>query len=207
MALGPKPDIDGEITDTAPNRQARRKIADNLTKRGGVTAKLGFPILRRVKTISFLAKFIIAGSLFDPSIFAQQEQYLIHPDSKKQAGVPSGKVTQAEFTDSTVYPGTDRDYWIYVPAQYKPGQATSLMVFQDGKAYVNGATINALDNLIHQGDIPVMIGCRRDNGGIDFVHNLMMACKSARRELGGNSVSHLRDRVDHTHEFDFLDGT
>jgi sugar lactone lactonase YvrE/predicted alpha/beta superfamily hydrolase len=32
------------------------------------------------------------------------------------------------------------------------------MVFQDGKAYVNGSTFNALDNLIHRRDIPVMIG-------------------------------------------------
>ena len=130
----------------------------NLPKRGGVTAKLGSPRLPRVKTISFLAKLSLAGSLFAPSACSQQEQYPVLPDSKKQAGGPSGKVTQAKFADSTVYPGTDRDYWIYVPAQYKPGQAASLMVFQDGKAYVNSATFNALDNLIHQGDIPVMIG-------------------------------------------------
>ena len=32
------------------------------------------------------------------------------------------------------------------------------MVFQDGKAYVNGATFIALDNRIHQAEIPVMIG-------------------------------------------------
>ncbi|MBT5311059.1 MAG: gluconolactonase, partial [Verrucomicrobia bacterium] len=96
--------------------------------------------------------------MFAPIAFSQQEQYSVHPDSKKQAGVPRGKVTQAKFADSTVYPGTDRDYWIYVPAQYEPGQTASLMVFQDGKAYVNGSTFNALDNLIHRRDIPVMIG-------------------------------------------------
>ena len=95
-----------------------------------------------MKAIFFLAKLIIAGSMFAPIAFSQQEQYPVHPDSKKQAGVPSGKVTQAKFADSTVYPGTDRDYWIYVPAQYKPGQAASLMVFQDGKAYVNSTTGN-----------------------------------------------------------------
>ena len=123
-----------------------------------MTVNRNSPTLRRVKTISFLAKLSIAGSLFAPSAFSQQEQYPVHPDSKKQTGVPSGKVTQAKFAASTVYPGTDRDYWIYVPAQYKPGQAASLMVFQDGKAYVNSATFNALDNLIHRGEIPVMIG-------------------------------------------------
>ena len=126
--------------------------------RAGVTVKLGASTLCQVKIISFLPKLIIAGSLFGPSAFSQQEQYPIHPDSKKQDGVPSGKVTQAKFADSTVYPGTSRDYWIYVPAQYKPGQLASLMAFQDGEAYVNSATFNALDNLIHRGEIPVMIG-------------------------------------------------
>ena len=126
--------------------------------RAGVTVKLGASTLCQVKIISFLPKLIIAGSLFGPSAFSQQEQYPVHPDSKKQDGVPSGKVTQAKFADSTVYPGTNRDYWIYVPAQYKPGQLASLMVFQDGEAYVNSDTFNALDNLIHRGEIPVMIG-------------------------------------------------
>ena len=126
--------------------------------RAGVTVKLGASTLCQVKIISFLPKLIIAGSLFGPSAFSQQEQYPVHPDSKKQDGVPSGKVTQAKFANSTVYPGTSRDYWIYVPAQYKPGQLASLMVFQDGEAYVNSATFNALDNLIHRGEIPVMIG-------------------------------------------------
>ena len=123
-----------------------------------MTAKRNSPSLRRVKTGALLAKLIIAVSLLAPDALAQQEQYPVHPDSKKQAGVPSGKVTHAKFADSTVYLGTDRDYCIYVPAQYKPGQAASLMVFQDGKDYVNGTTFNALDNLIHRGDIPVMIG-------------------------------------------------
>ena len=126
--------------------------------RAGVTVKLGASTLCQVKIISFLPKLIIAGSLFGPSAFSQQEQYPVHPDSKKQDGVPSGKVIQAKFADSTVYPGTNRDYWIYVPAQYKPSQLASLMVFQDGEAYVNSDTFNALDNLIHRGEIPVMIG-------------------------------------------------
>ena len=144
MALGPKPNIAAESTDTPPNRQdvlttkdtkdtkdtkgieklfslfvsfVLFVVNDNLANRNGVTAKRRSLTLRGVKTVSPLAKLIIAGSLFAPSAFAQLKQ---HP-------VPSGKVTQAKFADSTVYPGTDRDYWIYVPAQYKPAQAASLM--------------------------------------------------------------------------------
>jgi len=54
------------------------------------------------------------------------------------------------------------EYWIYVPAQYKPGCAAALMVWQDGLHYVgiDDAKFNAptvLDNLIASGDMPVTI--------------------------------------------------
>ena len=110
MALGPKPDIGGESTDTPPDRQAFGDIVNNLVKRGGVTVERPSPSLSRVNTVSTLAKLIVAVSLISPSTFAQQDQFPIHPDSKKHLGVPGGKVTQAKFADSTVYPGTDRDY-------------------------------------------------------------------------------------------------
>jgi len=52
-------------------------------------------------------------------------------------------------------PGTVRDYWIYVPAQYKPEKPACTMVFQDGSTFVNegGAfkTTIVFDNLIHKG--------------------------------------------------------
>jgi len=48
-----------------------------------------------------------------------------------------------------------RDYWIYVPAQYKPEKPACTMVFQDGSTFVNegGAfkTTIVFDNLIHKG--------------------------------------------------------
>ena len=43
--------------------------------------------------------------------------YTLGPDSQQQPGVPQGVVTKYTWT-STIYPGTTRDYWIYVPAQY-----------------------------------------------------------------------------------------
>ena len=44
------------------------------------------------------------------------EEYVLGPDSKRQPGVPAGKVTKHEFKNSKIYPGTVRDYWVYVPA-------------------------------------------------------------------------------------------
>ena len=89
------------------------------------------------------------------------EDYIPGPDSERHEGVPKGTVTKYEWT-SKIYPGTVRDYWIYVPAQYKPEGPAATMVFQDGATFVNetGAfrTTIVFDNLIHKGDLPVIIG-------------------------------------------------
>ena len=90
------------------------------------------------------------------------ENYVPGPDSERHAGVPIGKVTKYEWSTSKIYPGTVRDYWVYVPAQYNPRQPARTMVFQDGVTFVNetGAfrTPIVFDNLIHKGDLPVIIG-------------------------------------------------
>jgi len=54
------------------------------------------------------------------------------------------------------------DYWVYVPAAYDPAKPAALMVWQDGKSYSaresqTHRTLDALDNLIYQKKIPVMI--------------------------------------------------
>jgi enterochelin esterase family protein len=82
-------------------------------------------------------------------------------DSQRQEGVPVGKVTRHEHR-SKIFEGTLRQYYLYVPAQYKTSEPAAVMVFQDGHAYVDDkgqarATI-VLDNLIHRGEIPVTIG-------------------------------------------------
>src|SRR6185503_15615248 len=91
----------------------------------------------------------------------EAQEYVLGPDSQRQPGVPQGKVTKHEWT-SRIYPGTVRDYWVYVPAQYKPDKPACTMVFQDGTTFVNenGAfkTTIVFDNLIHKGEMPVTIG-------------------------------------------------
>src|SRR5215472_14067163 len=90
----------------------------------------------------------LALAIVPPLAFA--EEYSLGPDSQRQPGVPQGKVTKYEWS-SKIYPGTVRDYWVYVPAQYKPDKPACTMVFQDGSTIV-------FDNLIHKGDMPVTIG-------------------------------------------------
>jgi enterochelin esterase-like enzyme len=87
--------------------------------------------------------------------------YLLGPDSEVHAGVPVGKVTDWEKLPSQAYPGTLHDFCVYVPAQYDPASPASLMIFQDGHAWLNPtAEIRAsvvFDNLIYRREVPVTI--------------------------------------------------
>ncbi|MCB1276285.1 alpha/beta hydrolase-fold protein [Prosthecobacter sp.] len=89
------------------------------------------------------------------------DDYKLGPLSQENPGVPKGKVIAMPAHASTIYPGTTRDWWIYVPAQYKPEQPANLMVFQDGHDYVGvkGAwrVPVVFDNLIASGDMPPII--------------------------------------------------
>jgi hypothetical protein len=89
-------------------------------------------------------------------------KYALTADSLPQPGVPPGRLEGPFEFHSTVISGTVRRYWIFVPAQYRPGTAASLLVFQDGQRATNPQGVlcvpTVLANLIHQGDIPVTIG-------------------------------------------------
>ena len=83
------------------------------------------------------------------------------PDCYPQAGVPQGKLSEKLVHQSHIYEGMVCDYWIYVPAQYDPRKPAALMVWQDGQNHIHrdgkAKTLNVIDNLTHQGKIPVMI--------------------------------------------------
>ena len=89
--------------------------------------------------------------------------YQLGSESTARApGVPAGRVEKFEFTESKIFPGTRRDCWIYVPAQYNSVKPAALMVFQDGGGYVstNGHSRVPVvfDNLIAKGEMPVTVG-------------------------------------------------
>jgi enterochelin esterase family protein len=88
-------------------------------------------------------------------------QYRLGPDSMPQDGVPKGEIRGPFTLPSKVYPGTQHTYWIYVPAQYDPAVAISLMIFNDGQAFKNPdgdvRAQNVMDNLIYRREIPVML--------------------------------------------------
>lgn len=88
-----------------------------------------------------------------------QEKYPIGPDSVPQQGVPQGEIKGPFTWKSEIFPGTVRDYWLYVPAQYDASQAACVMVVQDGLNRAKGWKLpTVMDNLIHKGEMPITIG-------------------------------------------------
>lgn len=86
--------------------------------------------------------------------------YSLCADSLPQPGVATGQLLRFRWTSHTVYPGVERDVWLYLPRGAEDHDQVNLLVFQDGSSYfgqlVNATTV--LDNLIHRGEIPMTAG-------------------------------------------------
>ena len=80
---------------------------------------------------------------------------ILADDTPAKSAVPKGEVTKYTFEQSKIFPGTVRDYWIYVPKQYDPAQPACLYVNQDGIQY---RAPEVFDELIHKKEMPVVIG-------------------------------------------------
>ena len=89
------------------------------------------------------------------------DDYKIGADSMTQPGVPQGVVTHFVAKGSKVFPGSEHDYWVYVPKQYSPEKSACVMVFQDGGGYQDrngGFRVPVVfDNLIAKKEMPVTI--------------------------------------------------
>src|SRR3954449_6409401 len=84
-----------------------------------------------------------------------EEKYPEDPASIEHDGVPKGEVLHFTFDNSKIFPGTSRDYWIYVPAQYRPEKPACVYVNQDG---IQWKAPIVFDNLINSKEMPVTIG-------------------------------------------------
>jgi len=103
--------------------------------------KLFFTVLMLSQTITFSQ--------------APAEKYEVDSASIEQAGVPKGEVLKFTFENSAIFPGTWREYWVYVPAQYRPGKPACVYINQDG---IQWKAPTVFDNLIHRNEMPVTIG-------------------------------------------------
>ena len=104
---------------------------------------------------------IVAAQILTTSAAPIDNVYLLGPDSLPHEGTPHGKVIGPLTLAGQVFTNTTRHYWIYVPAQYDPKTPASLMIFQDGQAFVNPngdyRIPNVFDNLIYRREMPVTI--------------------------------------------------
>ncbi len=96
---------------------------------------------------------------------------------------PKGEVLQFTLENSKVFPGTTRQFWVYVPAAYNPAKPACLYVHQDGVA--NKAP-EVFDELIAKGEMPMTIGVFVQPGRV----------KAAAPDTG--------DRVNRSFEYDSL---
>ncbi|MCC9655996.1 alpha/beta hydrolase-fold protein [Rhodopirellula halodulae] len=113
-------------------------------------------ISRGKQSLTCLSLFLLITS-FTNSLPADSPDASNQARREIQEGVPQGKLTRGVFEASKVFPGTRRDYAVYVPAQYQSDQPANLMVFMDGLNYAkpNGAyrVPTVLDNMIADGTL------------------------------------------------------
>ena len=104
-----------------------------------------------------MKKLLLLAFIFLQAMAIAQlkEVYPVDSASIEHAGVPKGEVLKLTFNQSTIFPGTTRDLWVYVPAQYKPGKPACVYINQDG---VQWKAPTVFDNLIYNKEMPVTIG-------------------------------------------------
>lgn len=83
------------------------------------------------------------------------DNYPVDSASVEHNGIPKGEIKKFTFSNSKIFPGTWREYWVYVPVQYRPDKPACVYVNQDGIQY-KAPTV--FDNLIHRKEMPVTIG-------------------------------------------------
>ncbi len=82
-----------------------------------------------------------------------------------QSQIPQGQIKGPFLFRSNIYPGTERNYWLYIPAQYDAAKPACVMVVQDGISRATGWKLpSTLDTLINNKEVPVIIGIFVDHG-------------------------------------------
>jgi enterochelin esterase-like enzyme len=91
------------------------------------------------------------------AVLAQEPEFPLTADSKVQEGVAKGTMVKGGYLagEESVFPGTQREYQLYLPAGFDKAKPAAFMVFQDGVIYQAPVVF---DNLIAKGDIPPLVG-------------------------------------------------
>ena len=131
------------------------------------------PQTRFTGWVAILTFALLTGLTKPRPSFAQTVQTTETPTANppRQDRVPQGRIEGPYQWTSNIFPGTQRDYWIYVPAQYDANQPACLMVVQDGLSRArNWRLPTVMDNLIHHGEMPVTLGVFVSPGVVPAPH-------------------------------------
>lgn len=106
-----------------------------------------------------ISRFALAVLCLSANAAGQTDEYPRPAESVERTDVPKGRLDGPHEFRSTLYPGTVREYWVYVPAGYDPQTPPCLMVVQDGINKARGWKLpTVLDNMIHDKQIPAQLG-------------------------------------------------
>lgn len=123
------------------------------------------------RILTFFMAMSVGGLILTGALAAAEENYDVDPDSLPQKGVPQGEIKGPFPWKSKIFPGTEREYWIYVPAQYDKEKPACVMVVQDGLGRAKDWKMpTVFDNLIHKGEMPVTIGIFITPGVVPALH-------------------------------------
>ena len=108
-------------------------------------------------TLLLAAVFIAQAQSPDPlvaRIQAELSGQFPPAEAKVDPSIPHGEFLQGKITNSSIYPGTENSFQVYVPAQYDPATPVCLLVKLDGLGAFEGTV---LDHLIAAHEVPVII--------------------------------------------------
>jgi sugar lactone lactonase YvrE len=107
-------------------------------------------MLIKIKYLLLITIFYSASSIAQNVI-----TYPADPASTENKDVPKGEIITFTFSGSKIFPGTTRECYVYVPAQYRGDKPACVYVNQDG---IQWKAPIVFDNLIHNKEMPVTIG-------------------------------------------------
>ena len=107
--------------------------------------------------------------------FCSNVETAISQEAQAVAEFPKGEIKGPFRWESQIFPGTVRNFWLYVPAQYDGQTPACVMVVQDGLQLARRwKLIEAWDRLIANGEIPVQIGIMIEPGVVPAPHDLSL---------------------------------
>jgi gluconolactonase len=92
-----------------------------------------------------------------PLLVLAEPEFSLTEDSKPHPEVSKGELIKDNYTakEGSVFPGTQREYQIYLPVGFDKTKPAAFMVFQDGVIY-NAPVV--FDNLIAKKELPPLVG-------------------------------------------------